>query len=67
MKDEGYGRGYVYDHDTESGFSGQDYFPDAMPRERFYDPVGRGHEDVLRERLLTFAAERATKGRSDDA
>ena len=31
MKDEGYGRGYVYDHDTEQGFSGQDYFPEAMP------------------------------------
>ena len=29
MKDEGYGRGYVYDHDTEQGFSGQDYFPDG--------------------------------------
>ena len=27
MKTEGYGAGYVYDHDTEAGFSGQDYFP----------------------------------------
>ena len=27
MKSEGYGAGYVYDHDTEAGFSGQDYFP----------------------------------------
>ena len=67
MKDEGYGRGYVYDHDTESGFSGQNYFPAACPRERFYDPVGRGPERALRERLLSFAAERARKGRSDDA
>jgi len=67
MKDEGYGRGYVYDHDTESGFSGQGYFPDAMPRERFYDPGGRGAERELRERLLSFAAERDRKNRSDDA
>ena len=67
MKDEGYGRGYVYDHDTERGFSGQDYFPESMPRERFYDPGGRGAERELRERLLSFAAERARKGRSDDA
>ena len=67
MKDEGYGRGYVYDHDTEQGFSGQDYFPEAMRRERFYDPAGRGAEQELRERLLSFAAERARKGRSDDA
>jgi len=67
MKDEGYGRGYVYDHDTERGFSGQDYFPESMPRERFYDPGGRGAERELRERLLSFAAERARKGRSEDA
>ena len=33
MKSEGYGKGYVYDHDTEGGFSGQDYFPPEMPRE----------------------------------
>ena len=67
MKDEGYGRGYVYDHDTERGFSGQDYFPESMPRERFYDPGGRGAERELRERLLSFAAERARTGRSEDA
>ena len=67
MKDEGYGRGYVYDHDTERGFSGQAYFPESMPRERFYDPGGRGAERELRERLLSFVAERARKGRSEDA
>jgi putative ATPase len=67
MKDEGYGRGYVYDHDTESGFSGQNYFPDRMPREGFYDPLGSGEEEFLRERLLSFAAKRARKTRSDDA
>jgi putative ATPase len=67
MKDEGYGRGYVYDHDTEAGFSGQDYFPESMPREGFYDPKGRGAERELRERLLSFAAARARKARSDDA
>ncbi len=61
MKSEGFGAGYVYDHDTESGFSGQDYFPPGMERERFYDPGGRGFEHELRERLLSFAAERARK------
>ena len=66
MKDEGYGRGYVYDHDTESGFSGQSYFPDGLPRESFYAPIGRGQEEALRDRLLSLAAERARKGGSDD-
>jgi putative ATPase len=62
MKSEGYGRGYVYDHDTAEGFSGQDYFPPGMPRESFYEPGGRGAERELRERLLSFAAARARKG-----
>ena len=36
MKSEGYGRGYIYDHDTDEGFSGQEYFPPGMAREHFY-------------------------------
>ena len=44
MKDEGYGRGYAYDHDQEEAFSGQNYFPDALPRQQFYDPPERGFE-----------------------
>jgi putative ATPase len=59
MKSEGYGAGYVYDHDTEAGFSGQDYFPPGMERPRFYEPTDRGEERGLRERLLFFAGERA--------
>ena len=27
MKNEGYGRGYAYDHDQDEAFSGQNYFP----------------------------------------
>ena len=51
MKDIGYGDGYAYDHNTEDGFSGQNYFPDDMPREQFYVPQGKGREKVIRERL----------------
>ena len=61
MKSEGFGKGYVYDHDTEDGFSGQEYFPDEMERPRFYEPGARGLERELGERLLAFAAERARK------
>ena len=42
MKELGYGKGYHYDHDTEEGFSGQNYFPDGMERQTFYAPEGRG-------------------------
>jgi putative ATPase len=62
MKDLGYGKGYAYDHDTEDGFSGQNYFPDGMARQQFYAPKGEGREGVLKERLERWAAIRARKG-----
>jgi putative ATPase len=51
MKDLGYGKGYRYDPDTPEGFSGQNYFPDAMARRQFYQPVERGFEREIRKRL----------------
>ncbi len=51
MKDEGYGKDYNYDHNTVDGFSGQNYFPDEMQREIFYDPPERGFERDIRKRL----------------
>ena len=51
MKDIGYGKGYAYDHNTEHGFSGQNYFPDDMPRQEFYVPVERGFEREIKKRL----------------
>jgi putative ATPase len=51
MKEIGYGKGYAYDHDTEEGFSGQNYFPDDMARRKFYDPVERGFEREIKKRL----------------
>ncbi|MAF68525.1 MAG: AAA family ATPase [Micavibrio sp.] len=51
MKDQGYGKDYNYDHNTEEGFSGQDYFPDEIERETFYDPPERGFERDIRKRL----------------
>ncbi len=58
MKAEGYGAGYEYDHDAEEGFSGQDYFPDEMPRQTFYDPPERGFEREIRKRLDYWAKRR---------
>lgn len=51
MKDIGYGKNYHYDHDTEDGFSGQDYFPEEMEREEYYAPVERGFERDIQKRL----------------
>ncbi len=61
MKDQGYGAGYAYDHDAEDGFSGQNYFPDAMERETFYAPVDRGFERDLKKRVSYFESLRAKR------
>jgi putative ATPase len=51
MKELGYSKGYSYDHNEEDGFSGQNYFPDSMPREHYYKPVERGFERDIIKRL----------------
>lgn len=61
MKDQGYGKGYAYDHDAEDGFSGQNYFPEGMERPVLYQPVERGFERDLKKRLEYFAKLRAAR------
>ncbi|PIS00723.1 MAG: AAA family ATPase [Chlamydiae bacterium CG10_big_fil_rev_8_21_14_0_10_35_9] len=60
MKKEGYGGGYIYDHDTEKGFSGQNYFPDNMERASFYTPRSIGYEREMEKRLAYFKKMRET-------
>ncbi|WP_370276010.1 replication-associated recombination protein A [Roseovarius indicus] len=55
MKEQGYGKGYAYDHDAEDGFSGQDYFPEDMKRPVLYQPVERGFERELKKRVDYFS------------
>ena len=61
MKDLGYGDGYQYDPNAEDGFSGQDYFPDEMERQNFYQPVERGFEREITKRLGYWNKLRAAK------
>jgi putative ATPase len=58
MKDIGYGRNYAYDHDSEGGFSGADYWPEEMERQVFYRPVDRGFEKKIAERLAWWEEQR---------
>jgi putative ATPase len=51
MKDIGYGKGYAYDHDADEGFSGQDYWPEEMEPQTFYEPSERGLEARISERI----------------
>ena len=61
MKNEGYGAGYEYDHNSEGGVSGQNYFPDGVKREDFYHPTDRGLEAEIRERLSAWRNLRDTR------
>ena len=54
MKDQGYGAGYEYDHDSADGFSGQNYFPEKIDRVSAYQPVERGFERELKKRISYF-------------
>jgi putative ATPase len=65
MKQEGYGSGYDYDHSTPEAFSGQNYFPDGMQRQTFYDPPGRGFEAEIKKRLEYWAKLRSKRGQGD--
>lgn len=61
MKNIGYGEGYQYDHDTEDAFSGQNYFPEQMDRQKFYDPPDRGFEREINKRLEYWHKKREEK------
>jgi putative ATPase len=62
MKEVGYGKGYTYDHDTEHGFSGDNYWPDDLPPQHFYKPVDRGFEKRIAERLAYWDDLRKGRG-----
>ncbi|MFM7084639.1 MAG: replication-associated recombination protein A [Hyphomicrobium sp.] len=52
MEQQGYGDGYIYDHDTSEAFSGQNYFPEKIKqRPDYYEPTKRGFEVEIQKRL----------------
>ncbi len=60
MKDLGYGIGYQYDPDVEGGIAlGQTGFPDAMGERIYYEPVARGLELKLKEKLDALRSARS--------
>jgi len=65
MRDLGYGKGYQYDHNTPEAFSGQNYFPDGMARETFYEPAERGFEREIKKRLDYWSRLRERKAKDE--
>ena len=65
MQDIGYGVGYAYDHDSADGFSGANYWPDAVPPAELYQPVERGFERKILERIQYWDRLRARNAEPD--
>jgi putative ATPase len=65
MRQIGYGSGYAYDHDEPDAFSGQDYWPEALGRQTFYEPTERGFEREVRKRLEWWGRLRRERGSGD--
>ena len=60
MKGLGHGQGYTYDPDVEGGVAlGQVCLPDALQGKAYYQPVERGLEIRLKEKLDALRAARA--------
>ena len=63
MKENGFGDGYIYDHDSENAFAGQNFFPKELSREVFFNPVERGFERELKKRVTYFEKLRLKRDR----
>jgi putative ATPase len=51
MKELGYHKGYLYDHDYEEGYAGQECLPERLAGRKFYEPKGHGYEKNILERM----------------
>ena len=57
MKELGYGDEYRYAHDEPDAYAaGEDYFPESMTPRQYYQPVPRGLEGKIRDKLAHLAA-----------
>ena len=54
MEELGYGQEYIYDHDVANAYSGQDYFPEKICGQIFYEPSDRGFEKEIEKRLQVW-------------
>jgi putative ATPase len=67
MKSMGYSGGYRYPHNFSGNYVPEEYLPDALRGQRFYDPGTSGEEPQIRERLEHWRAEREERRRAEEA
>ena len=58
MKSMGYSGGYKYPHNFSGNYVPEEYLPDKLRGERYYEPTGNGHEAEIKERLERWRAQR---------
>ena len=58
MKTLGYKKGYRYDHDEGGNAAGQEYLPEVLRAEKWYEPTDQGHEKSISERLKWWAEQK---------
>ncbi|WP_372875522.1 replication-associated recombination protein A [Pseudomonas sp.] len=64
MKELGYGDEYRYAHDEPEAYAaGEDYFPEQLPARQYYQPVPRGLEQKIRDKLAHLASQDAASPR----
>jgi putative ATPase len=64
MKELGYGDEYRYAHDEPDAYAaGEDYFPEQLPARQYYQPVPRGLEQKIRDKLAHLASQDAASPR----
>lgn len=51
MRDLDYGKGYKYAHDFDNAYTPQEYLPDALRKQSYYEPAARGFEKIIKERM----------------
>lgn len=54
MRDLGYGDNYKYSHGYEGNFKAQEYLPDDIKGQKFYEPGGNARENEIRNRLKVW-------------
>ena len=58
MKDQGFGKGYQYDHDSNQGVSGQEFLPDSIAGTSFYTPGNNAKEANIRKAMQAIWKEK---------
>ena len=66
MKQQGFSKGYEWDHECVDAFSGQEYFPEGVREKSYYVPVQRGFERELERRLEYFQRLRGQRRAQDE-